>query len=624
MTPEEFAQKISAFQHRISGLTHGNSVPSEETLEDLSSTLEELQVADEELRQQTEELVAAHLELDVERRRYQELFQLAPDAYLVTSLSGIVSEANQSAAVLFGVDPQFLTGRALAAYIATEDRPRFRGLLSELGQGGYPRHTTLFRVRARGGRRLVAELTYSVAAGFDGKPVGIRWLIRDVTEQERLTREIRTLNSELESRVTERTADLRAAQQLSDNLFHREQAARRAAEASEAESRHVQKLESIGVLAGGIAHDFNNLLHVVLGNADIALSRIPASSPALQPLEEVIRATMRAADLTRQMLAYSGKGAFVVQHLNLSNEVREMATLLGTAITKQASLVWELASELPPVNADATQIRQIVMNLITNASEAVGDAGGTIALRTGVIRRCELQDLSFANPVDPGEPSQDGEQVLVYLEVSDSGAGMAPDTLQRIFDPFFSTKFAGRGLGLAAVMGIVRRHQGLLRIRTEPGQGTTFRVLFPAVAGDLPASEPRASARSDWRGSGTVLVVDDEEGVREVAQRMLEEIGFDAVCVRDGREALELMQRIGDQVTAVLLDLSMPRMGGQETLRHLRAQRPELPIIMMSGYTEQAVVPSVRSGPGSTTFLQKPFLAQDLVEVLRPIVEVPI
>jgi two-component system cell cycle sensor histidine kinase/response regulator CckA len=485
------------------------------------------------------------------------------------------------------------------------------------------RHTTLFRLRTRGGKSLIAELTYSVAEGSDGEPEGIRWLVRDVTEQERLARQTRTLNAELETRVAERTADLRAAQQLSDDLFHREQAARRAAEASEAQSRHVQKLESIGVLAGGIAHDFNNLLHVVLGNADIALSRLSAHSPAREPLEEVVRATIRAADLTRQMLAYSGKGAFVVRHLDLSSEVREMATLLRTAISKQATLVSELVLNLPAVNADPTQIRQIVMNLITNASDALRDASGTITLRTGVIRREELDDPKFGGPLEPDEPRGDGDELLVYLEVSDTGAGMTPDTLQRIFDPFFSTKFAGRGLGLAAVMGIVQSHQGLIRIRTEPGQGTSFRVLFPAAAGPARKPEESPPARSYWQGAGTVLVVDDEEGVREIVEQMLQELGFDTISAVDGREALEVMQRIGDRVSAVLLDLSMPRMGGQETFRHLRAHHPHLPIIMMSGYSEQAVAPQVHgSGRAMTVFLQKPFVAEDLIGVLRPMVEV--
>ena len=295
---------------------------SERTAEELLAAVEELRVAEEELRTQNEELATAHLEVEAERHRYQELFDLAPDAYLVTNLSGIIDEANLSASRLLGVAREFLIGKALAAYIATDDRVRFRSLLSSRDPGGSSRPLA-FRIRAREGTNLHTELTYSVIDDERGTPAGFRWIIRDVTEQERMARQIRSLNTELESRVAERTGALHAAQELSEELLRREQTARRAAEDSEAQSRHVQKLESIGVLAGGIAHDFNNLLHVILGNADIALSRLAGRSPARGPMEEVIRATMRAADLTRQMLAYSGKGAFVVRNLDLSNEVRE-------------------------------------------------------------------------------------------------------------------------------------------------------------------------------------------------------------------------------------------------------------------------------------------------------------
>jgi PAS domain S-box-containing protein len=587
-----------------------------DTIQDLQPTLEELRVADEELRQQNEELAAAHLQMDAERRRYQELFELAPDAYLVTSLEGIVTQSNQSAAQLLGVPSPFLTGKALATYIASEDRPRFRTMLSRLQHGTGARKTP-FRLRTRAGVRMYAELTYSVVYSVDQMPVGVRWLIRDVTEQERLAHHIRTLNAELESRVTERTVDLQAAQQLSEDLLRREQAARHAAEASEAHSRHVQKLESIGVLAGGIAHDFNNLLHVVLGNADIALNQLPRRSPARRPLEEVVRATLRAADLTRQMLAYSGKGAFVVRHLDLSTEVRELATLLQTAISKQASLVWELAADLPAVNADATQIRQIVMNLITNASDALQDRPGTITLRTGVLQPDELNDNRLGNAVLDAEPAGTAEP-YVFLEVTDTGSGMTPDTLGRIFDPFFSTKYAGRGLGLAAVMGIVQSHRGLIRIRTEPEKGTSFRVLLPAVAGTVRSLNEPNAARIDWRGEGTVLIVEDEEGVRDVAARILQDTGFETLQAEDGREALEILKRSGSQVTAVLMDLSMPRMGGQEALRQLRTTWPDLPVIMMSGYTESSVASQFSdSGPGITSFLQKPFLAEDLIALIR-------
>ncbi|HET9465716.1 MAG TPA: ATP-binding protein [Gemmatimonadales bacterium] len=616
MSREESAERLDAVRGRISG-PHNPGAMANQTIEDLRVTLEELRVAEEELKQQNEELAATHLELDTERQRYLELFESAPTPYLVTDELGIVLQVNRSAARLFRVPPRFLPGKALAAYVASADRARFRALIGTLPADGRP-HTAAFKLQPRQGDVVDAELTYSaaVAGGVDSGTV--RWMVRDVTEPERLARQIRALNSELESRIAARTADLGEAQRLSRELFEKEQSARRAAEASEAQARHVQKLESIGVLAGGIAHDFNNLLHVVLGNADIALNNLTEGSPAREPLEEVVRATLRAADLTRQLLAYSGKGAFVIRHLDLSAEVREMATLLRTSISKQATLAWELAPDLPSVTADPTQIRQVVMNLITNASDALGEAGGTITLRTGVTRLEDLDHYQFGAPLQGEDAVEQSAGPMVYLEIGDTGSGMSPDTLSRIFDPFFSTKFAGRGLGLAAVMGIVRSHHGLIRIRTEPGVGTSFRVLFPAVEGSPSRPGKPSGERSEWRGSGTILVVEDEEGVREVAERILQDIGFQTIPAEDGRHALDIMEEVGNSITAVLLDLSMPRMGGAEAFRRLREMRPELPILMMSGYTQQVVAPQfANSGPGNTGFIQKPFLAEDLIAVLR-------
>jgi two-component system, cell cycle sensor histidine kinase and response regulator CckA len=286
--------------------------------------------------------------------------------------------------------------------------------------------------------------------------------------------------------------------------------------------------------------------------------------------------------------------------------VREMATLLRTAISKQATLKWDLSPELPPVTADPTQLRQIVMNLITNASDALGERSGTITLRTGVVGSAET---------DPEPP------VSVFLEVSDTGCGMDTDTLQRIFDPFFSTKFTGRGLGLAAVMGIVESHQGHVRIRTAPGEGTSFRVVLPAVTGEADAP-PRRLPGAGWRGQGTVLVVEDEEDVREVVGRMLERLGFQVITAMDGVDALRVLDEHDGGVTAVLLDLSMPRMGGPETVQLLRERLPELPVVLMSGYTEQDMASKILKGTGGAVrFLQKPFLPEDLSSVLRQLSE---
>jgi PAS domain S-box-containing protein len=621
VTPEEFGRRLETIHRRISGLTQGKVVPADEVMEELGIALEELRVADEELRHQNEELASAHLQLEIERQRYLDLFELAPDAYVSTDLLGVITEANRSASRLLRIMHRALKGRPLATYVDTQDRPRFRALLSQKDVGPSQSTVTL-RIQPRQGGPITAELTYSAAHDYKGTPIGFRWIIRDVTERERLAGQIRALSAELEQKVVDRTADLTAAQRLSEDLLLREQAARHAAEASEAQSRHVQKLESIGVLAGGIAHDFNNLLHVVLGNADIALSQLPKGMPAREPIEEVVRATLRAADLTRQLLAYSGKGAFVIRPIDLSSEVRDMATLLRTAISKQATLAWELESDLPAVSADPTQVRQVVMNLITNASDALGNEGGTITLRTGVAHPEERSDDRLGEPrrVDGMDPAAGP---YVYLEIADTGCGMTPDTLNRIFDPFFSTKYTGRGLGLAAVMGIVRAHKGLIRIRTEPGEGTSFRVLFPPVPGPARKEEEPAPKRSGWHGSGTILVVDDEEAVREVAERMLQDIGFRTVTAADGRQALDALARNGDEITGVLLDLSMPRMGGQETLHRLRVTHPDLPVVMMSGYTEEIVADQLGQSPTSTGFLQKPFVAEDLVTAFRRFADTP-
>jgi len=552
----------------------GTSDASSAAFEELLVAVEELRVAEEELRQQNEDLTVAHAAVAEERRRYQHLFQYAPDAYLLTDLNGIIREANHSAANLLGVQPRFLAGKTLVSFVAVEDRPRLRG---EIGrwQSEPAAKSIELRLQPRGGRTFDASLTLSVARGGPrDKAFGFRWLVRDISAHHQLTQELRL----------------------------REETARREAEASEAHAYHVQKLESIGVLAGGIAHDFNNLLHVVLGNADLARLHVPGDSEARGHLDEVVRATQRAAELTQQLLAYSGRGAVESRQLDLSREVREMATLLRTAISKQATLEWDLSPELPPVTADPTQLRQIVMNLITNASDALGEESGTITLRTGVVENPESDAESPAS---------------VFLEVTDTGCGMDTSTLQRIFDPFFSTKFTGRGLGLAAVMGIVESHQGHVRIRTAPGEGTSFRVVLPAVSGEAEPA-PRRLSGAGWRGRGTVLVVEDEEGVREVVERMLERLGFHVITAVDGQDALRVFDAHDDGVTAVLLDLSMPRMGGPETIRLLRVRSPDLPVVLMSGYTEQDVAAKILDDTGGPVgFLQKPFLSEDLSSVLR-------
>jgi len=379
----------------------------------------------------------------------------------------------------------------------------------------------------------------------------------------------------------------------------------------------VQKLESLGVLAGGIAHDFNNLLMSILGNADLAMDGLPAQSPTRDSLTDIVRASRRAADLCRQMLAYSGKGRFAVEPLSLNDLIEEMAHLLVVSISKNVALQCRFASDLPMVEGDATQLRQIVMNLITNASEAVGPGAGSVTLSTGV-EPCTAE--SFADTVTH-ERLPEGP--YAYIEVSDTGCGMPPETLARIFDPFFTTKFTGRGLGLAAVLGIVRGHRGAIRVRTEPGKGTTFRVLFPVRAGAQPAPAAIAAPPPPEpapAGSGTILIVDDEPGVRHVAGRMLASAGFEVLAAASGAEAIEILRADPARITCVLLDLTMPKMDGDETLGHLRAIRGDLPVVLSSGYNEQELLQRF-AGRNLAGVIQKPYVRSQLVMVLRRVAE---
>jgi PAS domain S-box-containing protein len=375
---------------------------------------------------------------------------------------------------------------------------------------------------------------------------------------------------------------------------------------SEEQMRNAQKLESLGVLAGGIAHDFNNLLVGVLGNASLALSELPADALARPFVKDVETSAQRAAELTRQMLAYSGRGKLVVEPLNLSEIVREMTQLLGRVISKRARLSLHLRDDVPRIVADGTQLRQVVMNLITNASDALGGEPGLVSVRTGTVHAdAQMLAGTYLNEELPA-----GE--YVYLEVTDSGIGMDAATRARIFEPFFTTKFTGRGLGLAAVLGIVRGHKGAIDVTSEPGCGTTFRVLFPLSPAIVEAPAPRAPARAEWRGSGRALVVDDEEAVRSVARHVLERSGFTVIEATTGEEALSICSASHQTLRLVVLDLTMPGISGETTLSELRRQWPSLPIIVSSG-----LVPDDSSGMEGMPFLAKPYRPSEFVEIVR-------
>jgi PAS domain S-box-containing protein len=371
-----------------------------------------------------------------------------------------------------------------------------------------------------------------------------------------------------------------------------------------------QKLESLGVLAGGIAHDFNNLLVGVLGNTGLAKLELPPSSPALVSIEGIETAALRASELTRQLLAYAGKGRFLVTRIDLRALVEEMGHLLQAVIAKGVVLRYQFAHAVPPVEGDATQLRQVVMNLITNASDAIGERSGIVTLSTSLIHadRGYLAETLFDDELVPGD--------YVCLQVSDTGVGMDAATQARIFEPFFTTKFTGRGLGLAAVLGILRSHRGSLKVYSEPGRGTTFKVLLPVAEGpaDPIASEVPASVVAS--GTAWVLVIDDEETVRTVTRRVLERAGYRVLTAPDGVDGLELFRERQGEIDVVLLDVTMPRMGGEETFRQLRLLRPDVRVVLASGYSEQEAT-SQFAGKGLAGFIEKPFRAVDLLAKLQ-------
>ena len=375
----------------------------------------------------------------------------------------------------------------------------------------------------------------------------------------------------------------------------------------EAQVRHAQKLESLGVLAGGIAHDFNNVLVGVLGRADLALTKMgpgsdgqPGDAFLYRSVTEIKASALRAADLAKQMLSYAGRGSFTVELLDLSLVVRETVQLLDAVVLEKACVEYELSSRLPMVKADGTEIRQVVLNLITNASEALGDRGGVIRLSTG-RQHCE--------PEYDDLPAGD----YVFLEVDDSGCGMDVDTMTKMFDPFYSTKFAGRGLGLAALLGIVRGHKGAVRVESQLSQGTCIRVLLPAEAAASGGAGVSAGQDESGRarGKGMALVIDDESEVLDVSGRMLEVLGYHVQVAADPREGVEVFRKCAGQITLIVLDLTMPHMSGDETLREIRSLSATLSVVIFSGYDEQEAHGLFADDP-NCVFLHKPFVLSEL------------
>lgn len=455
-------------------------------------------------------------------------------------------------------------------------------------------------------RAILGDLAHRALSGETLAP--FEWSVRMATGEERSF--VWTVSCRRDA--TGRPAELFIVGQDVTRLRQAEEARL----ALERKMFEAQRLESLGVLAGGIAHDFNNMLAAILGNASLLLLDLPPDSEAAHAARQIELVTQRAADLVGQMLAYAGRGRFNIQPLDLNELVAEMIVLLRVSVAKGAVLVQHLTPQLPAIEADAAQVRQVVMNLIVNASEALDPTGGTVTITTSVREiDAHTSRQSFVTPdLAPGP--------YVCLTVEDNGIGMSEATIARIFDPFFTTKFTGRGLGLAAVLGIVRAHRGALAVSSTLGRGTTFTVLFPASGVSLdPQNTPLAPALVPRPGitRPLVLVIEDEDDVRRMVVRLLERGGYTALGAADGESALALCRGIQQPIAAVLLDLTMPHLGGEEVLRALQQLRPGLPVVLMSGYTTDEM--RLRSGVGSAAaFVHKPFAAGELLEVLARVI----
>ena len=367
--------------------------------------------------------------------------------------------------------------------------------------------------------------------------------------------------------------------------------------------QHKQKLESLGVLAGGIAHDFNNILNIIRGNVHHLQKTVPETASARRFVDNVERSVARAEALTRQMLAYSGKGHFLLQVLDLSDVVKEIIQLLQSSVSKKVTLQTNLAKDLPPIEADIAQIQQVAMNLILNASEALDeDRGGMVEISTMALHCTDdyLRESRALFNVPEGD--------YVCLEVRDTGCGMNKETRERLFEPFFTTKFTGRGLGMAAVLGIIRGHRGSIFVESAPDKGTTIRALFPVAIQPVPVTADNAppSPAAPSGRTGTILFVDDERDMLELGALALEQMGYTVLTAADGLEALEVFRSRHEDINCVLLDLSMPRLDGVQTLAELRGIKPGIHVILASGYAEQELKARL-VGQKVDAFIEKPY-----------------
>ncbi|MBV9504816.1 MAG: PAS domain S-box protein [Acidobacteriia bacterium] len=494
--------------------------------------------------------------------RLSAIVESSEDAIISKDLNGIIQTWNGAAERVYGYTAEEAVGRPISILLPADRQKEEAEILQRLRRGERVKHFETTRITKKGDL-IYVSLTISPILGENGKILGASHVARDITERRQF----------------------------------------------EAQIRQTQRLQSLGVLAGGIAHDFNNLLTGILGNASLIGEILPPSNPVQPLLRDVMSASQRLSDLTRQLLAYAGRGRFARQSVNLSELVREISTLIQASIPKTVQVRLQLDDSIPTIGADPSQIQQIVMNLILNGAEAIPEnESGTVTVTSAVhnVDDLYIRSLLSTNELKPG--------TYVCLEIHDTGKGMDPETQAKIFDPFFTTKVTGRGLGLAAVLGIVSSHSGAIKVYSQAGKGSTFKVLLPADA--TTARKQVNTPLEDFRGTGTILVIDDEELVRNVAKASLELYGYTVCVAPDGQAGLEVYERRSDEIQLVIVDLMMPRLGGEETCRRLRHLRPDLRIVLASGYSDIEAV-SKFQGKDLAGFLKKPFTAAHLAQIVK-------
>ena len=563
----ETARLVLIFRKESAGwkICHsGISIPYYGVREDevypLKDLLDRNQQLEAVIEDRTRQLSEANAELQRNEDLYRSILNASPDDITITDSEGRIVMVSPKGLTMFGYpESSAFLGRPVTDFIVPEDRERARSRIA-LGQQGVSTGSTEYRGLRHDGSTFDIEVNSEIIRDVEGRPTGMVFIARDITARKQM----------------------------------------------EATTRQLQKSESLGRMAGAIAHRFNNLLGAVVANLELAEVELAEGVPPHRRITEAMRASQQAAEVSGQMLTYLGQSFDVREPLDLAESCRGILSILRVVVPAHVDLETDLPSPGPVISVNANEIQQVVTNLVANAQEAGGEGPGTIHLRVHGVATTEIPTLHrFPRDWNPQNPA------YACLEVRDAGCGIERDDIEKLFDPFFSTKFTGRGMGLAVVLGIAKAHGGGVTVGSAPGRGSVFRVFFPVSAGSAPRLESPAASTPVTPGTGTILLVEDEEMVRTAAARVLTHLGYTVLEAADGVAALEVFRQRRGDIRGVVCDLTMPRLNGWETLKALRALDPDIPVILASGYDEAHVM-SGEHPELPQAFLHKPYRSADL------------